>query len=141
MKIGVLGTGVVGETIASALLSKGHYVMMGSRTAGGEKVKTWAKKGGDNASEGTFDDAAFYGDLIFVCLNGEYTLAAFKSIATSNVVGKIVFDLTNPLDFTGGMPPRILQDFTGNTSLGEEVQKLVPGAYVVKTLNNVSSGC
>ena len=79
MKIGILGTGMVGEAIGSALISKGHSVMMGSRQAGNEKGKAWAKKAGKNASEGSFGDAAAFGEVIFLALNGEYALAAIDS--------------------------------------------------------------
>ena len=137
MKIGILGTGPVGEAIATALVKKEHNVMMGSRTAGGEKAKTWAKKRGDRATEGTFAEAAAYGELLFVCLNGEHVLDVLKTIDAAGVTNKIVVDVTNPLDFTQGMPPRILEKFR-NKSLGEHVQEALPGAYVVKTLNTVN---
>jgi predicted dinucleotide-binding enzyme len=137
MKIGVLGTGVVGEAIATALISKGHNVMMGSRSAGNEKAKSWKKKAGEHASEGTFNDAALHGELIFICLNGEYTLEAIIGVNAENLTNKIVVDITNPLDFTQGMPPRILEDFRIE-SLGEQVQSAIPQAYVVKALNTIN---
>jgi len=139
MKIGVLGTGAVGESIATALINKGHSVSMGSRTGSNEKAKAWVKKAGKQAIEGTFDDAAQYGDLVFICLNGENTLRTLKNISTQHFTNKIVIDVTNPLDFTQGMPPRIIEGLGGHTSLGEEIQKALPGAYVVKTLNTVNS--
>jgi hypothetical protein len=138
MKIGVLGTGVVGEAIASALIAKGHKVSMGSRQANNEKSTAWTKKMGANASEGVFNDSAAFGEIVFVCLNGEYALDALKQIKSENLTGKIVVDITNPLDFTKGMPPRILHGYTGDTSLGEEIQKALPGSMVVKTLNTVN---
>jgi 8-hydroxy-5-deazaflavin:NADPH oxidoreductase len=137
MRIGILGTGVVGEAIASALIEKGHHVKMGSRSAGNEKAKTWVKKAGKDASEGTFDEAAIYGDVVFLCLNGEYTLDALESLGTTSLNGKIVVDITNPLDFTQGMPPRILENFR-DVSLGEKIQEVLPNSYVVKTLNTVN---
>ena len=137
MKIGVLGTGIVGETIGTALVNKNHTVMLGSRKAGNEKSAAWKKKAGERASTGTFDDAALYGELIFLCLNGEHTLDAMRSVNTQNLNNKIIIDLTNPLDFSGGMPPKILEEFR-DTSLGEKVQEHVPNAYVVKTLNTVN---
>jgi predicted dinucleotide-binding enzyme len=137
MKIGILGTGVVGEAIATALMDRGHEVKMGSRTAGNEKARAWVQKAGDRAAEGTFEEAALFGDLLFLCLNGEHTLDAIVSARPQNFSGKIVMDVTNPLDFSQGMPPRILEKFSG-TSLGEAVQKAIPEAYVVKTLNTVN---
>ena len=137
MNIGVLGTGAVGEAIASALIENKHQVKMGSRTASNEKAVTWAKKAGKNASEGTFDDAAFFGDLLFLCLNGAYALDAVKSIQLNHVKDKIVVDLTNPLDFSHGMPPTILDEYS-IVSLGEKIQKELSTAHVVKTLNTVN---
>lgn len=137
MKIGILGTGVVGEAIGTALIGKGFHVMMGSRTAGNEKARAWKKKGGAKAAEGKFEDTALYGDLIFICLNGAHALDALKSIPVQHLSNKIVIDLTNPLDFSQGMPPRLLEDFR-NVSLGEQIQNALPGAYVVKTLNTVN---
>ena len=97
MKIGILGSGPVGEALATALVKrKEHNVMMGSRTAGSDKAKSWAKKGGDLATEGSFADAAAYGDLLFICLNGEHVLDALKTLNTSSVTNKIVVDVTNP---------------------------------------------
>src|SRR4051794_18993804 len=131
MTIGILGTGVVGETIASALIKKHHHVMIGSRTAGGEKATAWVRKAGKRASEGNFDQAAQYGELLFICLNGEYALRALETIAPEHVAGKIVVDVTNPLDFTHGMPPRILEEYS-DVSLGERIQQALPNAFVVK---------
>lgn len=139
MNIGVLGTGPVGETIASALLESGHSVKMGSRSAKNEKAGEWVKKAGQRASQGDFNDAAAFGDLLFLCLNGEHALDAVNMIKAENILHKIVVDLTNPLDFSKGMPPRILEQFGNSTSLGEEIQKALPGAFVVKALNTVTA--
>jgi predicted dinucleotide-binding enzyme len=138
MNIGILGTGTVGETIATALIKKKHHVMMGSRSAGSDKATAWVKKAGKNAQEGSFDAAAQFGELLFICLNGEHALRALETIAPEHVAGKIVVDVTNPLDFTHGMPPRILEDYNG-TSLGERIQQALPNAHVVKTLNTVTA--
>lgn len=137
MKIGILGTGAVGEHLGSALIKKGHFVLMGSRKAGNERALAWKKKGGNNANEGSFEDAAIYGDLIFLALNGEHALEAINSFDRGHLDGKIVVDITNPLDFTQGMPPRVLEKYR-DTSLGEAIQAALPHAYVVKTLNTVN---
>jgi hypothetical protein len=137
MNIGVLGTGSVGEAIASALIENGHSVKMGSRTASNEKSIEWVKKTGKNASQGTFDNAASFGELLFLCLNGAYALDAVRSLQLDHVAGKIVIDLTNPLDFSKGMPPTILDEFR-HVSLGEKIQEILKGAFVVKTLNTVN---
>jgi 8-hydroxy-5-deazaflavin:NADPH oxidoreductase len=137
MKIGVLGTGVVGETIGSALVSKGHSVMMGSRTAGNEKSKEWSKKNGEHASEGTFSDASLYGDILFLCLNGSYAYDVVEDLPASELANKIIVDVTNPLDFTQGMPPKILEQFQ-SVSLGEQLQEILPYSFVVKALNTIN---
>lgn len=138
MKVGILGTGVVGESIASALAGKEHFVMMGSRTANNEKSVGWAKKAGKYASAGTFNEAAIFGDIIFLCLSGEYAMDVVKGISEETVRNKIIVDITNPLDFTKGMPPRILDGLGNSTSLGEEIQKLLPNSWIVKTLNTMN---
>lgn len=138
MNIGVLGTGVVGETIATALTKKGHNVRLGSRTADNEKAAAWVKGANNHATQGTFDDAAAFGEMIFFCLNGEHALAAADMIGLDSVQGKIFIDLTNPLDFSKGMPPRLLEGYGSNLSLGERIQEALPGALVVKTLNTLN---
>ena len=139
MNIGVLGTGVVGETIATALTEKGHNVRMGSRTPDNEKAAAWVKKSNNHATQGDFNDAAAFGEIVFVCLNGAHALDAIRSINADSINGKIVIDVTNPLDFSKGMPPRVLEEFSGSTSLGEEIQKELPGAKLVKTFNTVTA--
>jgi predicted dinucleotide-binding enzyme len=138
MNIGILGTGTVGETLATALVKKGHNVMMGSRAAGSDKATAWAKKAGKRAQEGSFDAAAHFGELFFICLNGEHALRALETIDPQHVAGKIVIDATNPLDFTHGLPPRVLEEYSA-VSLGERIQQALPNAYVVKTLNTVTA--
>jgi 8-hydroxy-5-deazaflavin:NADPH oxidoreductase len=138
MKIGILGTGMVGETIASALIDEKHDVMIGSRTATNEKVAEWVKKHKNHASQGTFSDAAAYGDIVFICLNGEHALNVVRNLDPNLVNNKIVVDITNPLDFTHGMPPRLIEGLSNSNSLGEEIQRLLPNAYVIKALNTVN---
>lgn len=138
MNIGVLGTGIVGQTIATALNNKGHNVCIGSRMQGNEKAMDWVKQTGKGAMEGNFEEAALFGEIVFICVNGAHAIDAVTSFDPESVTGKIVIDVTNPLDFTHGMPPRILQQFSNGTSLGEEVQRALPFAHVVKTLNTVN---
>lgn len=137
MKIGIIGTGVVGEGLATALVKKGHQVMLGSRTNGTDKTKEWAKELGDDASYGTFNDAAAYGELLFICLNGEHALGVVQNIDAANLSGKIIIDVMNPLDFSKGMPPGILEEYR-DVSLSEHIQQAAPGAFVVKALNSVN---
>lgn len=138
MNIGVLGTGIVGQTIASALTEKGHNVRMGSRSANNDKAAEWVKKSNNHATQGDFNDAAAFGEIVFLCLNGNHTMDAVRSIDADNVAEKIVVDVTNPLDFSKGMPPRLIEGLNNSTSLGEQIQNAWPRARVVKTFNTVN---
>lgn len=137
-KIGILGTGVVGQTIGSKLIELGYSVKMGSRTANNEKAASWVGKSGANSSAGTFEDAAKFGDIIFLCTKGDVTIDIVKLAKTENFKGKTVIDISNPLDFSKGMPPSLIPHLSNTNSLGEEVQKTIPEAHVVKTLNIVN---
>jgi len=136
MKIGVLGTGPVGSNIATKLLQLGNEVMMGSRDRSNAKAVAWAKKSGKGASNGTFADAAGFGEMIFNCTMGTHSIEALKSAGEENMNGKILVDVANPLDFSEG----ILKLTVANTdSLAEEIQRAFPKVKVVKTLNTVMS--
>src|ERR1051325_2832714 len=135
MKIGMLGTGMVGETLGTKLVQLGHQVKMGSRTANNETAAKWAAKNGSSASTGTFADAAAFGEVAFLCLKGDVELDVVRQVG-DNFKGKIVVDVSNPLDFSRGMPPSL--SICNTNSLGEEVQKALPTARVVKTLNIVN---
>src|SRR5437016_3420062 len=102
MKIAVLGTGTVGNTIGTKLIQLGHEVKMGSRASNNEKAATWVKANGVNASQGTFADAAGFGELIFNCTSGMATLEVLKQAGEKNISGKIIADVSNPLDFSKG---------------------------------------
>jgi 8-hydroxy-5-deazaflavin:NADPH oxidoreductase len=137
-KIGVFGTGVVGNTIGTKLVQLGYEVMMGSRTAANEKAIAWVEANGKNASTGTFKNAAEFGNIIFNCTKGDSALEVFKQAGIDKFKGKVVVDVSNPLDFSKGMPPSLIPQYTNTNSLGEEIQKLLPDANVVKTLNIVN---
>ena len=136
MKIGVLGTGMVGKTIGSKLTQLGHQVMMGSRTNNNEKATGWVQELGSNASQGTFADAALFGELIFNCTSGGASLEVLKLASAENLKGKIIIDISNPLDFSKGMPPTL--SVCNDHSLAEEIQKAFPESKVVKTLNTLN---
>lgn len=138
MKIGILGTGMVGTTIGSKLIGLGHEVRIGSRSADNAKTLEWARREGPKASHGTFAEAALFGETIFICTNGAGTLNALKLAQPENFKGKTVIDISNPLDFSKGMPPSLFSQWANTNSLGEEVQKALPGARVVKSLNIVN---
>ena len=140
MKIAVLGTGMVGEAIGSRLIGLGHEVKMGSRTADNEKAKAFANKHGEKAGAGTFSDAAAFGEIIFNCTAGAASVEALKMAGEANLIGKIIVDVANPLDFSAGMPPSLVASLSNTNSLGEEIQKTFPSAKVVKTLNTMWCG-
>src|SRR5208337_1123231 len=99
MKIGILGTGMVGDTIGSKLVELGHEVKMGSRTTSNQKAAEWTKANGERASHGTFADAAAFGEIVFNCTAGSISLEALKLAGATNLSGKILVDVANPLDF------------------------------------------
>jgi predicted dinucleotide-binding enzyme len=140
MKIAILGTGSVGATIGSRLVDLGHQVMMGSRTANNEKALAFVSKHqGINAAAGTFSEAATYGEVIFNCTKGEYSLDAI-ALAGKGINGKVLIDVSNPLDFSNGMPPHLIPNLANTNSLGEEIQKRFPETKVVKTFNTMWCG-
>jgi 8-hydroxy-5-deazaflavin:NADPH oxidoreductase len=136
MKIGVLGTGMVGQTIATKLASLDHEVRMGSREAGNEKAVAWAKDAGGNASEGSFAEAAKFGELVVNCTAGVASVDVLTAAGADNLAGKVLVDIANPLDASQGFPPTLA--FCNDDSLGERIQAAFPEARVVKTLNTMN---
>jgi predicted dinucleotide-binding enzyme len=137
MRIGVLGTGMVGATLATKLVELGHEVKMGSREAGNEKAAAWVDSAGGSASEGSFADAASFGEIVFNCTAGMYSLDALEAARAESLDGKILVDVANPLDFSRGMPPTL--SVCNTDSLGEQLQRAFPGAKVVKALNTMNA--
>lgn len=138
MKIGVLGTGDVGQKLGSGFVSLGHDVKMGSRDANNENLKAWVAANGSHASGGTFAEAAKFGDVVILATLWSGTENALKLAGPDNLAGKIVVDATNPLIFPGGAPPPLLA-LGWNDSGGEQVQRWLPGAKVVKCFNSVGN--
>jgi len=136
MKIGVLGTGVVGQTIGKKLIDLGHEVKLGSRTANNDKGRAWAEQAGARASHGTFAESAAFGELLFNCTSGDVSLEVLAAASTENLRDKVLVDVSNPLDFSKGRPPTLF--VTNDDSLGERIQRAHPELKVVKTLNTVN---
>lgn len=151
MKIAILGTGNVAQTFAEKFISLGHEVMLGTRNV----ADTLARKATDNSGSspfsewhaknttvqlGTFAEAAAFGKMVVNALNGGGTIPAFTSCETKDFDGKIILDVANPLDFSKGFPPSLIEGLNNTNSLGEELQKTLPNAKVVKTLNTMWAG-
>jgi 8-hydroxy-5-deazaflavin:NADPH oxidoreductase len=148
MKIAVLGTGMVGQTIANKLNSLNHEVYMGTRNSQetlsrtkpnqmtGKSFTDWFK---DNSSVKLIDLDKLPADIeLFVnATNGHGTIDTLESIGNKKLNGKIILDIANPLDFSKGMPPSL---FISNTdSLGEQIQREFPESKVVKSLNTMNA--
>jgi predicted dinucleotide-binding enzyme len=136
MRIGVLGTGMVGRALATKIADLGHDVTMGSRSADNEDAAEWAAGAGDGASHGTFADAAATGELLFNCTAGTASVEALDAAGEANLDGKVLIDVANPLDFSGGFPPTL--SVGSDDSLAERIQRAHPEARVVKALNTMN---
>jgi hypothetical protein len=138
VKVGILGTGDVGKALGTGFVQSGHDVLMGSRKAGNEKVTAFVKQAGPKASAGTFADAAKFGDVIVLATLWSGTRDAIDLAGGAKAfAGKVVLDVTNPLDFSKGMPPRLALGH--DDSGGEQVQRWLKDAKVVKAFNTVGN--
>ncbi|APR84329.1 NADPH-dependent F420 reductase [Minicystis rosea] len=137
LKIGILGTGDVGRALGTGFAALGHEVKIGSRDAQNPKAVEWAEKHGPGASAGTFADAAKFGDVIILALLWTGAKNALELAGLDNLAGKVLIDTTNPLDFSQGAPPTLSVGTTD--SAGEQIQRFVPKARVVKGFNVVGN--
>jgi 8-hydroxy-5-deazaflavin:NADPH oxidoreductase len=135
MKIAVLGTGVVGRTLAGRLVEVGHSVTLGSRTATNEAAVAWAAGAGPLAKAATFFDAAADGEVVINATPGAVSLEVLAAASTMNLGGKVLIDVANPLDHSAGFPPSL--SISNTDSLAETIQRAFPTARVVKTLNTM----
>src|SRR6476660_9541658 len=148
MKIAVLGTGMVGQTIAARLAGLGHEVAVGTRDPQGTLARTEPDGMGNPAYAvwaaahpevglATFADAAAGAELVVNATSGHGALPALEAAGADNLAGKVLLDISNPLDFSNGFPPTLFVKDTD--SLGEQVQRAFPQARVVKTLNTLTA--
>ncbi|MEV6431345.1 NAD(P)-binding domain-containing protein [Nocardia sp. NPDC051463] len=135
MKVAVLGTGEVGRRLASKLVELGHAVTLGSRTADNAAATAWAGETG--GAHGTFAEAAADAELVINATSGTVSLAALTAAGAANLSGKVVVDVSNALDFSGGFPPKLVIPEAG--SVAEQLQQAFPTARVVKTLNTMNN--
>jgi len=137
MKVGILGSGEVGRSLGIGFASHGHDVMIGTRHPDKPELAEWRAKVGEHGSVGGFSDAAGHGQVVVLATRGDATEEAIDQAGSAHFDDKVVIDVTNPLDFSSGMPPGL---FVGTTdSLGERIQRKLPKAKVVKCFNIVSN--
>lgn len=148
MRFGILGTGVVGKTIAARLAGLEHDVMVGTRNPketmsrtepdayGNPPFGAWQQEHPEVAL-GTFAEAAAHGEMVVNATAGAVSLEALELAGEGNLNGKVLIDVANPLDFSQGMPPTL--SVSNTDSLGEQIQRRSPEAKVVKTLNTMNA--
>lgn len=136
-RYGVLGTGTVGQTLGSKLVSLGHEVRLGAREPRNKRAVDWAAEVGGLASEGSFADAAEFGEFVINATAGVASVEALTAAGERNLAGKVLIDVANSLDLSHGFPPRLA--VANDDSLGEQIQRAFPEARVVKTLNTMTA--
>jgi predicted dinucleotide-binding enzyme len=137
MKVGILGSGDVGRALGKGLAGLGHEVVLGTRDPSGEKARGWVAAVGSSAKAATNAEAAQLAELIVLATLWSGTEEAIRLAGQANFAGKVVIDATNPLVFAPGKPPGLAVGHTD--SGGEQVQRWLPGARVVKAFNIVGN--
>nr|AIA17708.1 NADP oxidoreductase coenzyme F420-dependent [uncultured bacterium] len=135
MKVGILGSGEVGQALGDGFVKHRHEVMLGTRDPG--KLADWAAR--NPARVGSFAETAEFGELIVLAVNGKASSAALGLAGAENLSGKTIIDATNPIS---DAPPvnGVLSFFTKqNESLLEQLQQEFPDAHFVKAFNSVGS--
>jgi 8-hydroxy-5-deazaflavin:NADPH oxidoreductase len=136
-RVGVLGSGEVGRRLASGFASRGHVVMIGSRDPDKPELGEWLANDGVGIESGTFAETASHGELLVLAVLGTAAEQAITDAGAEKFSGKVVIDAMNPLDFSDGFPPKLA--ISGEDSLGENVQRLLPEAKVVKAFNIIGN--
>ncbi|MFJ9608782.1 NADPH-dependent F420 reductase [Kitasatospora sp. NPDC101176] len=136
MRIGIIGTGVVGRTLGSKLVSLGHQVTLGSRSKDNENAAAWAEQAGADGHAGTFAEAAAFGEVVLNATGGTVAVEALRAAGAEHLAGKLLVDVSNPLVF--GPDGGLTLDPVNTDSVGERIQREFPEARVVKTLNTVN---
>jgi len=145
MRVGILGSGMVGQTIGAKLAERGVDVVLGTRTPtqlAGKRgmaapLSDWVAKVGRKGKLGTFAEAAAHGELVINATSGGASLEALSLAGAKALEGKILIDIANPLDFSKGTPPSL--SVCNTDSLAEQIQRAFPGTKVVKSLNTTTA--
>lgn len=138
MKVGIIGSGIVGRVLASGFLNEGHSVMLGTRNISKEEVVKW-KKENDKGLLGSFQETAQFGEIIVLAVSGLAVEDAISLAGKEHLSNKIIIDTTNPI---AAVPPEngVIKFFTTlEDSLMERIQKLLPDAKVVKAFNSAGN--
>ncbi|AUG81531.1 NADP oxidoreductase [Kitasatospora sp. MMS16-BH015] len=136
MHFGIIGTGTVGRTLASKLVSLGHEVTLGSRTKENETALAWAEQAGPYGHSGTFAEAAQAAEVVLNATSGTVSLQALRLAGAENLAGKVLIDVSNPLVFSA--TGELSLDPVNTDSVAEQIQREYPEARVVKALNTVN---
>ena len=148
MHIGILGTGIVGQTLGLRLVQLGHPVMLGTRDPAqldepkgrgpdARTLRAWLALAGSAASVGTFRDAAASGELVITALSGVVSLEVLQAVGEASLHGKTLLDTSNPIEVSRGFPLTLFVKDTD--SLGEILQRALPTVRLVKTLNTMTA--
>lgn len=136
-RVGVLGSGEVGRRLAFGFAGRGHAVMIGSRDPNKPELGEWLASDGVGIRSGTFAETASHGELLVLAVLGTAAEEVIADAGAEKFSGKVVIDAMNPLDFSDGFPPKLA--ISGEDSLGEHVQRLLPDAKVVKAFNIIGN--
>jgi len=145
MKVGIIGSGVVGQTLGGKLCALGHDVIIGTRDPGklddkknmAGSLREWLAQTGNKGRVGTFAEAAAHGDLLIVATHGDVSVDALRMAGADKVGAKVLIDTGNELDFSKGMPPRVLA--SQDQCLAERIQAAFPNLKVVKCFNTIGA--